>query len=285
MPLHTTVLNDAISGTLFILSLQDFISSFTVPEIILLALTLGSLETKTPNTALLYASFFYFAFSNTQGILMPLNIFLLFNHSCDARTALTVLLKDRHFVLRASIIIFISALSEVIALLCLGRNARRKLFHFAGFFLFVSAPPEAFRVLQYVLYALICLSTTRVPGVLSGAFTTSKDFGRGVFSHIFLLAALVFPRFYLCDAKYTRVLISVCIMDSFASITGTVLKKKCKSLYGFLGGQAAALTASYLVLGTLDYKYHATMGLLECIAGVNDNILLPIAATVYLRYI
>lgn len=282
---HLGWICDMLTGGLFILSLGEYATSFTCVDIMLVSLSLVSIETKAVDRSLLHAFFYAFAFNTDPGVLQALNILLLFGY--DMRSALIApvgfLLGNPGRTLYYLGMLGVCAALETAAYFLVGRNIRRKLFHVAGFFLFLDLPAPVFVILQHVLYGLVLLSMTEIPGIVFSGFTSSRDFGKGVYSHILLAMGLMCPSLYLGRSECVKALISLCFMDAFASISGTYFRSRGKSWIGFLGGQVSALAAEYAVLGTADYRYHAVAGLAERLASTNDNIAIPICSILYFR--
>lgn len=276
---------DLLTGILFILSLGEYASSFSTIDMILISLSFVSVEARAVNKPLLHAFFYAFAFNTRPGILQAANILLLFSYEIK-NTLVTLAEFLRHNPdLISYYLAVLSAcfLFEILAYFFAGRNIRRKLFHIASFFLFVDLPGPVFLILQHVLYGLVLLSMTALPDTIFLKFTSNKDFGKGIYSHIFLMMGLMCPSLYLTRDEYIKTLISICFMDTFASVSGMYFGSDTKSWTGFLGGQASAFIAEYIALGTVDYKYHMVIGLIECFVDVNDNVMIPICSVLYFK--
>lgn len=174
---------------------------------------------------------------------------------------------------------------QIIAFKLCNKNLKRKLFHFLAFFIFLNLSQSVIELFQFLIFFFVLLSFTKIPRIFFRHFVNNKDYGNFIFSHIYLLAALVYTRIFLSLDQYFNLLISICVMDSFASIVGTTLQKKGKSFYGFIAGQFFSYIFEYLLKKRVDFKYHFLIGLLECFDGVNDNILLPFSTVLYYKYL
>lgn len=280
----TTTICDSFEGVIFILSIREYICSFKVLEIILITQSMIFIKSLHGFSPLLHATFYSFAFNTDSCFIQSLNTLILFECSfIDIyHTAKDCLIHRPGFILRCGVGIVICMLTQVFAYLHLGNNMRRKIFHIAGFFILMDSPREVLPLLAYFLYFLLWLSTTRLSHILYKAYTNNKDYGHGIFSHIYLVAALVYPRMCLDHTDYIKTLISICFMDSFASVVGIYFGSQNKSLCGFIGGQIISYAVEYAVLGSVDLKYHLFMGLIEAVISINDNILIPIASVYYL---
>ncbi len=102
-------------------------------------------------------------------------------------------------------------------------------------------------------------------------------------SHVLILGGLTYPFRYLDERQYFRLIISICIMDSFAAIVGTYLGSKGRTIYGSIGGQTAAWITEYVFFGTVDIPYHVTMGFVEFFSPWIDNLTLAVSSVVYQR--
>ncbi|KAI4291020.1 hypothetical protein PAPHI01_0294 [Pancytospora philotis] len=274
-------------GALFIASLGRFLSSFTVAEVILLTQCFVLAGSRMLYRPLSQASCYAFAFSDAPHALQCLAIPFIFDYKPSAVAAELAGLRSGASALLLRIVASttLCAALQAFSYLYLDINTRRKIFHFAAFLLF-STPDRPLVLLgQHALYVFVYLVQTALPEKLFRGFLSDRDFGGGIFSHIFLLAAVLYTSGCLESTGYTKALITLCIMDSFASIAGTCAGAKGKSIQGLLGGQAAAYMAEYAQLGTVDWAYHLTMGILEYSLTVNDNIALPVASVVYFNYV
>ena len=269
---------------IFIFSLQEYCSSFCFSEINLISLAFISLENVQINISLYFSTFYFFLFNLPFHIIKPINTLLLFG--CDISEEFSILYCL--FCLNLETIFYISC----ITLICVffqsflhfnSKNFRRKIFHFVGFVIFMRKNLFTIYFSQFLLYFLLCFSVTKFPKKLFKVFINEKDFGKGIFSHIYLLCSLLYPYFYLDDVSYVKSLISICIMDSFASIFGIAFKSKTKSIIGFIAGQISAYLAEFIFLRSFDFKYHFFIGLIEYFCPINDNIVIPIVSTIHLR--
>lgn len=277
------IFSAVILSSLTILSMQDIASSFSLLDMALIGLAFVALESNTPNPFLLYTIFFSYIFNTSSSFIEIINTIILFNTNTSG--FLLNCLNNYAYIHKnlPRILLFMTVCSIIQFLAChfLSKNIRRKIFHIIAFIVFLNIPASMLIPLQYFLYFLLCLSTTFIPTIAFRLFTNNKDYGKVVFSHIYFLAALIYPKIHLNDTLYTKVLISVCIMDSFASIVGIYCGKSQKSIYGFIGGQFSAYVAEYLLLKTVDFRFHLVAGILESIPCVNDNVIIPLGGVAY----
>lgn len=165
-------------------------------------------------------------------------------------------------------------------------NIKRKIFHFLGFCLFCDGDRDIILAFEYFNYFLLCLNAhQKLQRRMFESFLSSKDYGNGIFSHIFLISACLYPSYFLDLHSYRKVLISICIMDSMASIVGSLKRSKNKSLLGFFAGLLSSLITEYLLTRTCDIKYHVLMSLLEYRLSWNDNVFIPLTGVVYLKFL
>jgi dolichol kinase len=114
-------------------------------------------------------------------------------------------------------------------------------------------------------------------------YKNTKDRGKYVLSHIYMLMACLYPSFFLNNPKnYLSVLISACILDSFASIIGIFFKSDKKSFIGFVGGVVLSNFVYFLIFKTFDrFSYFIFIGLIEYSTKHNDNIIIPYLSVLY----
>lgn len=275
-------LHSALIGSLLILSFDEYSISFRSGELALIAFAFQSLEQRICSKALLYATFFSFTFNRQPGIMQSINTLVLFGYDIvnELWLAYTSIRENLQTVLRCAGIVMLCGMLQV-ALVNKRKNTKRKLFHIAGLFLFINTPTVLFRLAHLALYFFVCLAGTSIPQLIFGSFINDKDYGRGIFSHIFLLTAVAYPSVYLSGHKYALSLITITLMDSAASATGLLFGQNRKSWIGFVAGQVAAMLGEYVLFRNIEYKYHLAMGLIEMYSDINDNILLPISSVVY----
>jgi hypothetical protein len=267
---------------IFLKSLDSFHNSFKKLELIIITICMFSLENKPLIRSIYLSTLYSFLFNSPFHILKPLNTMLLFGFDLQSELKSSLVLIDRNleFIL-ASLILLCMFSSIQLIVGSKSTNLKRKLFHFLLFIVFVTRNPALIYFSQYVLYICIFMALTAFPQRYLSSFKSNKDFGSGLFSHVYLLASVLYPFFFIDRENYIRLLISICIMDSFASFSGEIFKKNTKSLAGFAMGQSSALLAEYIILGSLNVKYHMYMGLIELFCPINDNIALPFAGVVY----
>ncbi|ORD96467.1 hypothetical protein HERIO_1607 [Hepatospora eriocheir] len=181
-------------------------------------------------------------------------------------------------------------------------NLRRKIFHLSAFFIFLNITTNEMKLLLGLLENFLFLSEIKYTKYIFRKFLSDKDFGKIIYSHIFLAGGCILPYFHLNRYDYTKVLISLCIMDSFCSIIPllfykisikialtnkkTILKpnqSNKKTILGFVSGQLASYITEYMIFNKVSLSYHLVMGIMEYKISLNDNITLPFLGTLYLK--
>ncbi|KHN69914.1 putative dolichol kinase [Ordospora colligata] len=167
----------------------------------------------------------------------------------------------------------------------IGTNWRRKLFHVCAFFVFYKQDELSFVLAEGLLLLMAILSSSRYINTHLIMFLSNNDRGATVVSHAYLLAACVYPRLFIKDEEYVCSLISICFLDTAASVTGQLLGKKSKSIYGMASGILLALVVYFILYGNhIRMEYFLLIGLVEYIAPINDNISIPVLSVLYFRF-
>lgn len=172
-------------------------------------------------------------------------------------------------------------LGVLIATLYKQKNLARKFFHFFGFLVFLPNRKLVFLLSQGILYlaAIFCKKGWAIkilPFLLKEKIKHSDSF-----SLVFLIYSLTYPRLILSNLEYARLAISICILDSFASITGNILKKKGKSIEGLFAGIFSAYLCELILYRSASLFYHTLIGLVEFVCPINDNIAITFCSIVY----
>lgn len=283
-----------ITGLLVILSFGKYSLSFHPLELALLAFSFIMLESKVTNISILYSTFFAFEFCNCSYqaflpfcvLFSPINTLLLFGYdfSTECRKLFSLLLHPSTDLLRILGILFACLFFQVVWFKG-AVNFKRKLFHIAGLFIFIKLPYELFDLAQLLIFFFVCLSPTKWPYLLFSSFLSSKDYGNVILSHIYLLAAFVYPFYFLDRHSYLCSLLAVGIMDAAASICGKMFKKHDKSIIGMIAGIMCAILFEQILANKITIVYHFIMAVVEySITDLNDNILLPIISVIYFNY-
>lgn len=164
-------------------------------------------------------------------------------------------------------------------------NTKRKVFHFFVFLSFVRRSLLVIHLGHLVLLLFILLQDNKKLANLYRPFLSHRDYGERVYSHILLLGSVLYTATLLqTDRDYHLVLISVCFLDSFASIAGECAGQRKKSLAGLLCGFFAGNIAYFLMYHSfLEWRYFMLASMLEYFVRCNDNIVLPLFSVFFLR--
>lgn len=165
-------------------------------------------------------------------------------------------------------------------------NTKRKVFHFFVFISFVKRSLLVIQLGHLVLLLFILLQDNRKLVTLYRPFLSDRDYGERVYSHIFLLGSVLYTAILLQkDSEYHLTLISVCFLDSFASIAGRCVGYRKKSFVGLLCGFFAGNITYFLMYRNFDkWRYFVLVSLLEYFVRCNDNIILPLFSVSFLRH-
>lgn len=163
-------------------------------------------------------------------------------------------------------------------------NLKRKMFHFFAFLVFYREHRVSFVLAECLLLILGIVSSSGGINSLFKPFLSRHDRGKAILSHFYLLAACVYPRYFVHGREYVCTLISVCFLDSMASIVGGVFRAQSKSAQGTVAGIVSGTLVYFLMYRETDMAlYFVCMGLVERIACANDNLTIPLASIVYFR--
>lgn len=164
-------------------------------------------------------------------------------------------------------------------------NTKRKMFHFFAFLSFVRRSLLVVHIGHLVLLLFILLQDNRKLVCLYRPFLSHRDYGERVYSHILLLGSVLYPAVLLkADSDYHLVMISICFLDSFASIAGRCAGHRKKSLIGLLCGFFAGNIVYFLMYHSfLKWRYFVLASLLEYFVMCNDNIVLPLFSVFFLK--
>ncbi len=279
------IYNTLISSIL-IISLENFIPSFSIMDLLIVSTSFPYILSKEYNQPLVFMTFFSTIFYVEGSFINFLTMFTLLADSLSLSIKYFMMNLEKLIIynrINFYYFFFYKLLSLVIILLMLqiiaykigNKNLKRKIFHFIAFILFLDLPDLLIHLFHFLIYFLIILSYTKIPSIIFRHFINKQDYGTIILSHIYLLSALVYSYPFLNKSEYQNILISICIMDSFASIFGLLFQTYNKSIYGFIAGQISSYLFEYMLKKTIDYKYHLLMGIVECFPVVNDNISLP----------
>ncbi|KAH9411632.1 hypothetical protein HK407_04g07390 [Ordospora pajunii] len=164
-------------------------------------------------------------------------------------------------------------------------NWRRKVFHVCIFFVFYRQERLSFVLAEGLLLITAVLSSSHCINVHLMLFLSNNDRGATIASHAYLLAACVYPRLFVKDEEYVCSLISICFLDTAASVVGQLLGKKSKSVHGMVSGILLALVVYFILYGNHSRMvYFVLIGLAEYLVPINDNISIPVLSVLYFRY-
>ncbi|KAI5149498.1 hypothetical protein ENBRE01_0941 [Enteropsectra breve] len=266
------------------ISLNKIKGSLKSAEIWLLCLSFHFIKAKETSHGIFLATWLHWIFEKEQ-----MNIILLIADDLRILLASGIFSFFRTNLLN---IINLAALGLCCVLLQMAagilssNNIRRKIFHFMTLAAALVLPMDFWQlVLKKFLLLCAALSTSSFPTLWFKMFTSEKDYGPVVLSHLFLAGSALYPSYFLSRPDYFNTLISICIMDSFASFAGQLLKRRAKSIEGLLFGQFASYIAEYFLHKKISYRYHIFMGTVEYISPINDNIAIPLASILYFKYL
>lgn len=232
-----------------------------------------------------------FAFFNKPVISKAIDLIFLYsvipaqlNDGISMKIFLSLLNPPTSDVLYALFLILLFIAAQIGAYLLKNKNFARKNFHFLLFFLCLRNSVFYVQIFQILIYfsALLC-SSNAIINFLS--FLMVKNKKKDSFSHFFIICALTYPVFFLDRSQYIKLAISICILDSFASICGIYFKSKTKSFCGFFCGQITSWIAEFILTWNIDFSYHLAMGLIELLCPWNDNISLSFFSVIYQKLI
>lgn len=161
------------------------------------------------------------------------------------------------------------------------RNIRRKLFHFFIFFYFHRTTEFKMKMGILLIYLLKHISTFYDTKCVFEDFLLEKDKGKYIISHIILLESCIYPWFIYEESLYRANLISICILDSFASIAGRAMDSKRKTLVGSFVGLISCLCCDYM-FGYKNFYYYLIACVIEYKTEMNDNLILTFGPLFYL---
>lgn len=280
---------DWLGGVLVLLSLEEYSCSFNTVDLLCISLSFPALySTGSSHPGLLCSIFYCFCFNTSVSVLQALSTLLSFDPSCCSTVygAASQLLAAPDRALFYSAMLLACGVAEYLAWhRTADKNIRRKIFHMVGFLILYRINDQEGILLYYLMYSLLCFSRSSLSYRLFHSFTSETDRGHGIFSHLLLTGAVLFPRHLLNRDDYIRTLVAVCILDTATSVVGSRMRSNSKSLSGFLGGQSAACLMEYWLFGNgADLRYYLAMGLVELAGFANDNVTIPFCSVLYFRY-
>ncbi|KAF9764962.1 hypothetical protein NGRA_0102 [Nosema granulosis] len=160
-------------------------------------------------------------------------------------------------------------------------NISRKVFHLFVFLVFHHPTNLNIILGEFSFLFFVVLSDYPFFSCFFKEFLSKNDRGRITMSHLYLLAAVIFPYYFLSPSKYSLNLTSICIFDSFTSFVGTFMGKKSKSYTGSIVALLVTLIFEYTCLEETDTLYFILVALVERIYFINDNISIPLFSVLY----
>lgn len=268
-----------------IFSLQNFIISFIsiyntiqiipIPEILTLFFSLYFLLSSSADQILLISTFLT-VFTDT--IFFNFEIILKIVKKVYESLFL-ISLYDAIYVFTLVALFFAS---QFLAFRLKNKNFARKNFHFLFFFLSL----RNFQNLEILFEILIYFAALSCKlNITLRHFSFLMNHEKEHFAHFFLLCSLIYPRFFLRNDQFVKLIISICILDSFASIYGIYCKSIKKSFRGFLAGQLASWLVELALSGKIDFSYHFAMGIVEFYCPWNDNLIISMSSVLYQLFI
>lgn len=185
--------------------------------------------------------------------------------------------------LYAIFIILALLLLQWFAFLINNKNLARKNFHFFFFFICLKNSSAYLLILQVLIYISALISKSGFVTTFLRCFL-NQNIEKDSFSLLLLVGSVTYPYFFLPFEDYTRVIISICILDSFAAITGVFLKSKTRTFSGFFVGQLSSYITEYIIFKRVDFCYHILMGLVELYCPWSDNITLSATGILFQNY-
>lgn len=273
-------------GLSLVISLKETRVQFHSMEVLIFAIALIAISQSSSASALinlpiLFSSFYSFLYPFTPlGVLENCAACNL-NLADEAWRIQQLFLEDTRTIRDISVVMLLLLVTLARSVLFLGKNMRRKIFHFASFFIFIRESKVIIKAGQYLIFVAMMICKTGIIQKHFTLFLNTTDRKKDSFSHVFLLCAMVYPYFFLNGQNYLRLLISICIMDSFASIAGNMMGQNRRTLVGFVAGQLSSYLAEFCFCHSVDVKYHLTMGVVEFFCPINDNIAIAFFSCIY----
>lgn len=164
-------------------------------------------------------------------------------------------------------------------------NIMRKSFHI--FLLSIYFYPSNFLInlSEIIFIILIIISCTDFLNKYLSILKSKRDTNRKfITSHIFLIVSCSILYKYVNLNVFRLNLISVCVLDAMASITGIFLKKNAKSFEGSLVGIISGIIFCLLFEKKSMIFYFSLVGLVEYFDFYNDNIAIPVFSFLYFKF-
>lgn len=197
---------------------------------------------------------------------------------------LNQVLHDIHAFLEIVYLFGLCILTQLFLFKYTNVNIRRKMFHFFIFFVFYRECKISMLLGEGLLLLLGLVSSSIKVNMLLRPFFSRNDRGRTTLSHVYLLSACTYPSYFISHEEYVCTLISVCFVDSIASMVGEHLKTNSKSLQGTAAGVVSGILIHTWIYGKSDMTlYFLLVGMVEHLTCINDNISIPLFSVLYFR--
>lgn len=270
-PIILAMILDMILCTIFYIGFNSHRSLFCKSEVAMLIAVLMALSHSHAHPLLLSSFFvFVYPFSIENIISLPVALgFAPWDYFLQVYN--TTLMSMRYAVYLASVLVLFCLL-QALNLKVGSKNAARKMFHFLGFATFIKMQKLNILLGYLVIYASMWVCPMHSAIRHAKFLIRETEMQKDSYSLAFLVFVLTYSQTVLRRKEFCRLLISICIQDSFASFTGDVLRKKKKSYEGMAVGIAVSCAAEFLILRSVDVLYHASVGMVEYRCGMNDNI-------------
>lgn len=156
------------------------------------------------------------------------------------------------------------------------KNLKRKVFHIFLMLYFWNYN-ETKRILTiYLLTLLIYFNDTSI----LRSFLWKDENQNIILPHIILLASF----FYTSKlVKYKMFIITMCILDTCASIPGTLMNSTTKTIYGTIFGAFCAISVHYFMFRNVKLFYYVLCAIVEYYCDFNDNLALPYFSLMVLK--
>lgn len=263
---------------IFLFGFKEYLFLFQKFELFLLFITLYSLLFQIDAFPLLVSSFFTFITPFDLHTTIELPLALGFEPVSYLKSIHNQIDSS---ILTLTIFFVIFIVSEGLFYRYGDLNIRRKSIHFI-LFAFVLVDSNVFFIVGHsmVYISAVIIKTDIIPRYFKFLIKNGEKY-KDCFSFWIIMLIVVYCREILSYDGYIRLSISIFIYDSFASITGKLLKKKEKSVVGLMIGIIMASFAEIILMRNLDIQYHIIGGLVEYYCSMNDNMIVAFYSCLY----
>lgn len=156
------------------------------------------------------------------------------------------------------------------------KNYRRKLFHIFLMIYFWNNNPTKQLLSVYLIIFLLYSNNLSI----YKTFLRPNEMQTLVLPHVVLLASFVYTSNL---TNYRMYLITMCILDSCASIPGTLMLSKSRTVSGSVFGVLCAIIVHLIMIKNTKIGYYVICGAVEYYCHFNDNLALPYLSLMILR--